>query len=84
MSEQEFTHNLENGFYQEYYENGKLKSEGIYVKGQLNGVWKDYDEEGRIKLQGNYVKDDKEGKWQEFDTSGKVIKTLIYSKGLVK
>jgi antitoxin component YwqK of YwqJK toxin-antitoxin module len=37
------------GFYREYYEDGKtLKTEGTYKKDNKVGVWKEYDKTGKV------------------------------------
>jgi len=46
-----------------YYDNGEVKEQGHYLKGQPNGKWIQYDEEGNVKTDAYYVNGKKEGKW---------------------
>ena len=39
----------------EYYSNGKLKSEGDYLKGKINGKRKEYNPEGKLKFDGEFL-----------------------------
>ncbi|GAA3508314.1 hypothetical protein GCM10022393_19110 [Aquimarina addita] len=42
------------GLWKAFYENGKLKEEGMYEKGKKVGVWKQYNKKGRISDRTKY------------------------------
>ena len=42
-----------NGVYEEYYENGQLKSKGTYKNNVPDGVWEEY-KNGRLKSKTTY------------------------------
>ena len=46
-----------------YYENGQVKSEGLFRHGLFSGTWKNYDEKGRSTTT------------DEYDANGQLIKT---------
>jgi antitoxin component YwqK of YwqJK toxin-antitoxin module len=52
-----------NGQAKYYYQNGQVKSEGIFVHGFFSGQWKNYDEKGK------FISKD------EYDENGQLIKT---------
>jgi len=41
--------NLRQGFWREYFKNGKIKAEGSVLDGKETGLWKFYYEDGRIE-----------------------------------
>jgi antitoxin component YwqK of YwqJK toxin-antitoxin module len=45
---------LKQGLWQEYFDNGRLKNEKYYKRGDLNGQYKEYDEKGNLILILNY------------------------------
>lgn len=47
----EMDDNILNGSYLEYWENGKVKTQGKYRKGQKTGRWKYYNESGELDHQ---------------------------------
>jgi antitoxin component YwqK of YwqJK toxin-antitoxin module len=46
--------NLEEGVYNEYFENGKLKITGKYIHGKKEGAWKEMNEDGKVIKTENY------------------------------
>ena len=46
--------NVKQGFWQEYYDNGKVKKEMYYKNGELDGPYKEYNEDGNLSLRLNY------------------------------
>jgi antitoxin component YwqK of YwqJK toxin-antitoxin module len=43
------------GYWEDYYDNGKLWSKGSYVNGLRDGYWEYYDINGGIWLKGNFI-----------------------------
>ncbi len=44
------------GVWKDYHDNGKLWSEGSYVKGEKEGTWKHYYRNGKFKESKYYIK----------------------------
>ena len=63
---------IRDGFFEEYYQNGSLASEGLYNDGLEDGYWKDYHENGNIAAEGYYSEGKEIGKWIYYDEQGKV------------
>ncbi len=59
-----------NGNVKYYYNNGVLKSEVTYLKGQRNGWYKKYNKEGHLVEVGKYVNGNKDGRWLAGDLEG--------------
>ena len=63
------------GAWKEYYDDGKLKSEGQYKSNQRVGAWKYYFKSGKTEQEGAY--DDKgrlNGKWKWYFEDGKMAR----------
>ncbi len=39
---------MKTGPYKEYFDNGKIMEEGLYLEDQKTGQWKDYDTAGTV------------------------------------
>ena len=59
-----------NGSIKYFYNNGVLKYEVTYLKGERNGWFKKYNKEGHLVLVGKYVNGNKDGRWLEGDLEG--------------
>lgn len=53
-----------------YYSNGKIASEGYFVKGLPNGVWKSYYQNGQLKSIGNKKEGLSDSLWKFYDIDG--------------
>jgi len=42
------------GFYTIYWENGVMRTQGIYVDGSFEGIWTSWDKNGKVKRQTRY------------------------------
>ena len=51
------------GQYKEFYNNGKIKAEGININGQSDSTWVFYHENGKIKAIGDYRSGKHVGRW---------------------
>lgn len=51
------------GNYKEFYNNGKIKAEGINIDGQSDSTWVFYHENGKIKAIGDYSLGKRVGPW---------------------
>jgi antitoxin component YwqK of YwqJK toxin-antitoxin module len=60
------------GYWKNYYKNGKLKIEGNRKNFQLDSVWKFYSEKGKITKSVNYLEGKKNGYTFNYDTNQRV------------
>lgn len=75
---------LKQGFWKEYFPNGKIKSEGAYEKGKRIGQWTFYYPQGAIEQTGNYnSKGNPEGIWKWFYLGGQLLREESYRDGLL-
>ncbi len=71
------------GPWKEYYEDGKIRSEGSYLNGKQVGLWKYYFANGKIENTGSFNKNGKtEGDWKWYYDDGTIRKEETYSNGL--
>ena len=63
----------EEGHWKYYYNDGKLRMEGDYLKGEKNGIWTIYYPNGKTKATGAYSKDKKKGPWKYYNSKGTPI-----------
>lgn len=54
----------EDGVYEEYYSDGKLKEMGTKLNSKKHGVFENYFESGLLKSKGTYLNDLKNGDWK--------------------
>jgi antitoxin component YwqK of YwqJK toxin-antitoxin module len=71
---------MEEGPFQQYFDEGGLKEEGTYVHGKLEDTLTVYAPDGRISIKGTYHNDLHEGKWIYY-SNGAPTDTLIYRRG---
>ena len=57
------------GYWKNYYKNGKLKIEGNRKNFQLDSIWKFYSERGKITKAVNYSEGKKNGFTLTYDTN---------------
>jgi uncharacterized protein len=72
---------LYNGEKTTYFENGKVKSEGSYVKGKAQGKHISYHMNGKVASESNYVDDILEGPYTSYYSNGKLSVEGNYLKG---
>lgn len=70
-----------NGHWSTPYQNGNLKAEGEFVKGQMNGEWTFWHPNGQKKAAGEYAWDQREGKWTEWDERGEIVSEQTFRNG---
>lgn len=76
---------LRQGFWKEYYDNGKLRSEGIYTNNVKTGDWKFYTENAIIKQVGKFNKNGfQTGEWKWYYENGKIQKTENFENGVLQ
>ena len=68
--------------YQDYYDNGKLKTKGNKKNGKRYGLWKFYHENGQLKEERSFNNDGfLHGKWRLFHENGKLKSETEYKNG---
>ncbi len=58
------------GSFEEYYQNGGLAKTGFFLNGAKNGHWKEYYENGMPAAEGYYLSDGKQGIWKYYTKDG--------------
>ncbi|MEI6174550.1 MAG: hypothetical protein WCR01_12440 [Bacteroidota bacterium] len=71
--------NKRDGRWTYFYENGKLWSDGQFVKGKSDGKRTTYFENGKVRYEGFYKEDMRVGKWRFFDENGRLLQEVDYS-----
>jgi uncharacterized protein len=61
-----------NGKLSNYFENGKVKTEGNYLKGKAQGEHKEYYMNGKVSVESNYVDDKLNGMYKSYFFNGKL------------
>ena len=69
------------GKQEEFYENGKLKSESNYLRGSRNGLQTQWHENGTVAVQSNFQKGERHGEETRYFPSGKVQLKSNYQQG---
>ena len=73
---------VQNGYNEFKYDNGKISSEGFIENGKPNGYWKTYHENGNLKSEGNRVNYELDSLWKFFSVLGFVNLEISYQNGL--
>jgi uncharacterized protein len=71
------------GYWKEYFNDGKLRAEGKYNKDAREGAWKFYYESGATEQEGTYMKGKPEGDWRWYYPEGEVMREESYYNGLL-
>jgi antitoxin component YwqK of YwqJK toxin-antitoxin module len=74
-----FKDNKRDGKWVYWYENGKIWSDGQFVKGKSEGKRTTYFENGKVRYEGFYKEDMRIGKWRFFDENGRMLQEVDYS-----
>lgn len=69
------------GAFVEYFDNGKVKGEGVFKEGLLNGPRTIYGENGQKSLERNYLNGINEGASLEYYPSGKLKQNCNFKNG---
>ena len=65
-----YNNDLEEGVWQNYWENGQLKNSSEFKKGKLHGNWTSFNPYGNIKVIGKYKNGFEKGKWITLFSNG--------------
>jgi antitoxin component YwqK of YwqJK toxin-antitoxin module len=69
---------ISDGTIEEYYQDGQIKSQQDYDKGELSGDWIRWYQNGQVQEKGNYTRHMKTGKWQYWDDKGSLISEMNF------
>ena len=76
-----FKKGKEEGYWEDYNEDGTPFSKGNYVKGNPHGNFKFYHENGIIEEEGNFIFGIKEGNWNTYWDNGNLKRQGIWENG---
>jgi antitoxin component YwqK of YwqJK toxin-antitoxin module len=71
------------GFWKEYYDDGKLRAEGKYNKDTREGEWRFYHRDGSTEQEGAYANGKPEGEWRWYYPGGQLLREETYYNGLL-
>jgi antitoxin component YwqK of YwqJK toxin-antitoxin module len=67
--------NKKTGYWEEYYNNGKIYSKGYYLNGERHGYWEKYWYHGILWMKGNFKDGIKVGLLEIFHSDGEPLRT---------
>jgi len=76
------TPEIEDGYFEWYYSNGKLRHKGNYVKGKEIGEHLWYRDNGNIEAKENYTDGKLNGLYEEYHPNGKLMDKKSFLDGL--
>jgi antitoxin component YwqK of YwqJK toxin-antitoxin module len=71
----------EEGYWEDYNEDGTLFSKGNYINGSPSGDFKFYHENGILEEEGKFIFGKKEGKWNTYWDNGNIKRQGIWKNG---
>ena len=71
------------GPYEEYYENGQLKTKGTIRDGEVEGRWEEYYEDGQLMTKRTYKAGGYDGPYERYDENGQLQMKGTYKDGVV-
>ena len=69
-----FKNGGQEGVWLRKWEDGKLRTKGLYENDKLNGECTYYDEVGKLLAKGSYKNDKKHGAWYYFEKNKVILK----------
>ncbi len=74
---------VKDGTWKEFYNDGQLRSEGLYSLGKRIGRWRFYHQNGSIEQEGNYNNQgNTDGAWKWYYDTGIVLREESFRNGL--
>ncbi|OFY47723.1 MAG: hypothetical protein A2W85_13015 [Bacteroidetes bacterium GWF2_41_31] len=70
------------GFWKEFYPNGKLKATGIYMDDLREKVWEFYYQKGQLEQIGKYINGKPDSLWRWYHSNGKTLREEHFYNGL--
>jgi antitoxin component YwqK of YwqJK toxin-antitoxin module len=71
------------GYWKEYFDDGRLRAEGKYNKDVKEGAWKYYHRNGITEQEGVYANGKPEGEWRWYYPGGQILREELYYNGLL-
>ena len=71
----------ENGLYEEFYDNSKLRRTGHYINGKKNGDWNEWYENGKLMSSVAYIDGKKVGRLNTYHPNGQLKGRVNYVDG---
>jgi len=81
MTEWNYKNGKRDGISLGYYQNGKLKDQGVYREDQLHGTVQMYAGDGALKAEMNFKNDRQDGATKTFAEDGTLEFIYTYRKG---
>jgi antitoxin component YwqK of YwqJK toxin-antitoxin module len=81
-SEENYKDGRQDGYFAEWYKNGKLAKEGKYDMGVEQGPWKAWYENGNVRSEEGYIQGKKTGKALYYYQNGKAALVGYYKENL--
>ena len=72
------------GFYQEFFPDSTLKTNGLFVDGLKSGRWTYYYQNEKEEQSGVYVEGQPDGEWKWFHDNGQLARVESYLKGVLE
>jgi uncharacterized protein len=70
------------GFWKEYFDDGKLRAQGKFKKDMKEGLWTYYHPNGNVEQEGTYFNGKPEGEWRWYYPDGQTLREENYFNGL--
>ena len=77
--ERNYSNDILNGLYKEWYSNGQLKVQATYNNGQLEGSFNRYYSNGNKRVEGRYAENVRVSVYKEYYKNGKLKLSYNYS-----
>ena len=58
------------GTWKQFYGNGRVESEGIYMMDKKNGKFREYHQNGKLRAEGEYMNNKRNGNWTFYKEDG--------------
>jgi antitoxin component YwqK of YwqJK toxin-antitoxin module len=79
----EYKNGKKNGFFTEYYRDGKIKAKQYFIDNQKDDTSLMFHENGQLRSLQTYKNKLKDGCWKEFNKKGKLYSEIYFKKDLL-
>ena len=62
-----------------FYDNGKPRFKGDYLKGEMDGFWEFFRKDGSLMRSGSFDNGKQVGIWKTFDRDGNLVKETKFN-----
>ena len=74
---------LKEGPWIQYFRNGQIKSNAIYISDKMEGAFIAFYPDGKPEIEGAYRNGLPDGEWKRYDEKGKLTSTIRYENGKI-